>query len=343
MVNDDHWEIEPSKTNPSTAVKVAQESDLNRIGSTVFVVLFVIAIFSLLFSSAANLIAGHHIFQGLLILAIFGGIIPSVMEDLGWYLAQRRRLYYPAISLLTIAHKIDCTVFGWVRGGTHSMNAMRLAQVAHLRNRHDDAVVWAEKALKMSARDAWFGKFYANCVLGQIHYSGNNWQQAKSYLETAQDLFDANIGATPLAMLREKLRRFDVVNLDLLGRLALTADDVTRARKLFDRSYDMRQGLNDRKKLAESYKEYTLGLIAFHEFKPDEASKRFANALELLPTSRIMDYEEQTLVVEICSESIAHGRKSEAIALQSAHALGELQSEGLPPRLLELAAKPIDL
>lgn len=322
---------------------VDHHSDLSRLHSWFVLITGCSIICFLLCWSTVNLLAGHHVWLSLLSLALFAGMVPSIMEDAGWYLAQRLRLYDAGRALIFAAHQLDCTVFGLVRGQTHSMNAMRLAQVALLRNRVDEALNWGDKALTMSKRDIWFGKFYANCVMGQIHYSTQNWREAAVYLKRAQALFDENINRAQLSMLKDKLRRFDAVNLDLLGRVALLNGEIEDARELFDKSYALRIQLADRKPLAEAFLEHSRGLIAFQEFNIGQAHKSFSKALDLLPNSICADYEEQTLAVEICNDAVAYGHDSDEVAIKSADKLGQLQSRGLPPRLLELAAKPIPL
>lgn len=290
-----------------------------------------------------SLITGQHVWQALVCLGLFGGIIPSCMEDLGWHLAHRHRLYDAGKALLSFGHLLDHTTFCWVHGATHSMSAMRLAQVALIRNRLAEALKWATIAVAMSERDAWVGKFYANCIMGQVEYAMGSSQQARTHLQQAQQLFDENIEETPLATLRDKLRRFDVVNLDLLARVALDGGEKERAKGYFEMSYSLRLVLPDRKPLADCFREHSLGLLAFHDFEVEQAHQKFESALNLLPNDICRDYEEQTIAVEICTDATAYGQSIRNVALKSCERLGQLQTQGLPPRLLELAARPIAL
>lgn len=336
-------EVQQASVRAITPVAVSGESQASIIGSWLFIIVFFGAIMCLMTWALGSLITGQHILPALVSLVVFGGAVPSLMEDLGWHLAHRHRLYDAGKALLSVAQLLDRTIFCLVHGQTHSMNAMRLAQVALIRNRLEEALKWATIALAMSERDSWFGKFYANCILGQVEYAMGSWQQARNHLQQAQQLFDENIEKTPLATLRDKLRRFAVVNLDLLGRVVLVAGEKEWANKYFEKSYSLRLELPDRKPLADSFREHFLGLIAFHDFEVEQAHQQFEKALNLLPNDICRDYEEQTIAVEICTDATAYGQSSLDVALKSCDRLGQLQTQGLPPRLIELAAKPIVL
>ncbi len=338
---------EPSGHSQITSLPA--ESRLGLIWSQSLVILGLAGFCLLSGWAVQTLVIGHDPVlscAALFLLVIVVSAVPSIMEDVGCYLVHNR-MYQLGKLMLLFAHRID-QIFLWQRGQTHSMNAMRLAQLALLLNNLDEALKWGTRAIEMSEKDAWFGKFYANCVVGQIHCASGNWHQARSKLQTADELFRTGIQGTPLAILRDKLRGFATVNLDLLGRVMVLEGETAAARAIFDRSYTLRSQLPGRAPLAEAIREHSFGLIAFQEFDVEQATQRFSRALQLLPTSIPLHITgswggDQTLAIEVCTDAVAYGKNSEAVALQACDKLGSLHSQGLPPRLISLAAKPVRL
>jgi hypothetical protein len=293
--------------------------------------------------AVASLVTGQNVLAALVFLILFGAIIPSAMEDLGVVFAHRLRMYHLGGTLLWGGHQLDNTLFRFNKGATHSMNAMRLAQLSFLQNDLDEALEWGTTAATISERDYWLGKFYAHSVLGQIYFARGDWHEARNHCEQAERLYDEFRSQLIFAVLRDNVICFVVVNKDLLGRIALRNDIEARAAELFQESYTMRLQLKNRKPMAEAFREHSLGLIAFQNFQVEEAHQHFANALQLIPDKVCSDYEELTLAIEICTDATSYGTDSEDLVLQSCDKLGQLHGQGLHPRLLDLAAKPVKL
>jgi tetratricopeptide (TPR) repeat protein len=293
--------------------------------------------------AVGNIVSGKNLLLAVLAIFIFGDIIPALMEDMGWWLV-RQRLWGPGEEILKLVHQINKTLFAYRKDHADSMPAMRLAQSALARNRLDEASKWIDEAITASERDAWLGPFYAYAVASQISYTKELWPRALFFAEKAQTIFDENIEATKFTFLRTKLRGFDLVNLAILGRLALHSDNIEGAQKYFDRSYLMRNLIANRAPLAEAFKEHAHGLIEVHRWDMTAAQNHFARALELLPVEGLhSDYNELALAIEICHDALSWGVPSDETTIMSWDKLAKLHARGLPPRLLEEAAKPIKL
>lgn len=293
--------------------------------------------------AVGNIVSGQNLLLAALAIFIFGDIIPALMEDIGWWLVCQR-LWGPGEEILKLVYQINKTLFAYRKDHADSMPAMRLAQSALARNRLDNASKWIDEAVTASERDAWLGPFYACAVAAQIACAQELWPRALFFAERAQKFFDDHIEATTFTFLRTKVRGFDLVNLDILGRLALHSDNIEGAQKYFDRSYMTRNLIANRAPLAEAFKEHAHGLIEVHRWDMTAAQKHFARALELLPVESIhSDYNELALAIEICHDALSWGVPSDETTIMSWDKLAKLHARGLSPRLLEEAAKPIKL
>lgn len=315
-------------------------------GEITLIVIVTLAMFFGLFFALRLIVLGQHPIFALMLFLFAVPIVPPAMEDLGVLLAHRLQMYHIGGALLWGTYQCDrmqLQLEKFSREGRHvrSMGAMRLAQLSLLQNDLSEAVVWAQKAVAMSARDAWFGKFYAHSVLGQVYYAIGEHTAAREQLEIAENLFETN--GTLLKVLLDKMTKFSVVNRDLLGRICLISGAEPRAAELFHSSYVSRLSIKTLAPMAEAFKEYSQGLTALQFAQTEKAQEHFSRALSLIPEKVSNDYEQRMLAIDICSAATTCGAPSDEIALLACEKLEQQYQRGLHPRLLESAAKPIPL
>jgi tetratricopeptide (TPR) repeat protein len=330
------------KFQPPVPVKHSQVT-AKVMGEIVFIVLFCGGTLAAFIWALFNLITGQYTVLSLMVMFLTFAVIPPCMEDAGVLLAHRKRLYHLGGTLLWGSHQISNTIYRWEKNKAHSMSAMRLAQLSLMQNDLSEALQWALESVKMSRRDFWFGPFYAHSVLGQVYYAMGEFEQAQEQFEIAETTFQNNTSPVLLQVLLEKMTKFSVVNRDLLARIELRNGEDARAANLFRSSYQTRNTIPTLQPMAEAFREYYSGLIAFQAFKVDEAQEHFARALHLIPDKVSNDYEQMTLAIEICTAATSHGAHNEDIALEACEKLGQLHAQGLHPRLLEMAAGSVSL
>lgn len=280
-------------------------------------------------------------------LMFVGGVIPATLQELGWHFYCKRGLFNVGTACQKLAFSLG-HCWWWQRNGTRSIAALRMAQASLLHNDIPQALKWSDLAVKTSRSDGWFAEFYALSVLGQIRYAIGDQQNARDCCTKAMELFKGNVardkdGVARFKLMRQGLERFQITNLDLLGRLALHEGDVAAAEARFDESYRLRMTIPDRVPLAKAFREYSMGLTAFERFDVATARTHFANAVEAIPDLTEADLEEGALAVEICSEASGHAGNEEDFLWTICTKLGSIQQRKLPRRLISMAAGPMPL
>ncbi len=231
--------------------------------------------------------------SGLLGFSFLGTLIPCTLEEAGLFSMFYLRKYRLANAFLQGSYYLFRLPI-WIACPFKSTAATGLARLALIENRLMAAEHWCTVARQMSDRESWTTAFRANVLSGEVALLQEDFNGARSFLLTAVDEFEKT---AMVALLNNELSEGQARALDLLGQLALAANDSPAAEAFFERSSHIRHATLTLKVSAKSYQSYAKARIAHYNGRIEEAERNACEAADHL--------EENPLLVQHREVAIA--------------------------------------
>jgi tetratricopeptide (TPR) repeat protein len=156
---------------------------------------------------------------------------------------------------------------------------------------------WAQIALATKTQGDWKAQSEALSVAGEVAYYQGNFDRAKANLLESINIYRNSLDSEFVFRMSNEVSEYNAKNLQMLADIALTENDLQKAKLFFLTGAKLRHECQSLKDTSDAYRFYAEGRLYAHDGDTARATESFKKAAQSLPSGIRLRQHRDVLVL----------------------------------------------